>query len=235
MKHPSVVAFDAVETLFSLEGLRPRLGAVGLPGSALDLWFSQLLRDAFALDATGVYRSFRDVAGAALERLATSADQTVDGTRLDEVLDAFSQLDAHPDVAPAMQCLRDHDVRVVTLTNGSAEVTHALLERAGLQDMVERVVSVDEVKRWKPAPEVYLHCARTVRADPSRLALVAAHDWDVHGAVQAGLATGFVARRGQPFSAVMSQPDVCAATLDQVAKRLIDEGVDHDGTYGESL
>lgn len=70
MKHrPHVVAFDVIETTFSLESMRPRLQAAGLPGHLLETWFAQLLRDAFALDASGVYKPFRDVAAARLECL----------------------------------------------------------------------------------------------------------------------------------------------------------------------
>ena len=55
---PSVIAFDVIETVFSLETLRGRFEVVGLPGTALETWFAQTLRDAFALDATGAFVSF---------------------------------------------------------------------------------------------------------------------------------------------------------------------------------
>ena len=63
-RRPVVVAFDVIETLFSLESLRPRLGSVGLHAHAPETWFAQLLRDAFALDCVGKYLPFRDIATA---------------------------------------------------------------------------------------------------------------------------------------------------------------------------
>lgn len=216
---PAAVAFDVIETVFSLENLRPRLAGSGLPGHLLETWFAHILRDAFALDATGVYRPFRDVAGAALEALLASKQASPAAS--DDVIQGFGELDAHPDAAPAMRALRDADVRIVALTNGSASVTQKLLERSGLDAFVERTISVDEVGHWKPRPEVYLHCAKTVGVEPHRLALIAAHGWDIHGARRAGLSAGYVSRQGKPFPSVMEPPHVAGSTLVDVAEGLL--------------
>ena len=215
-----VAAFDVIGTLFSLDTLRPKLQAVGLPANSLELWFAELLRDAFALIATGQYRPFRDVAAAALTRLAGQED-ALDASRVDQVLDGFAHLDPYPDAATGMQRLRDRDVRIVALTNGGADVTDSLLGRSGLGRFVECCISVDEVKSWKPATEVYLHCARKMGVVPDRLALVAAHDWDIHGARCAGLLTGYVSRRGASFSTVMTPPHVSGSTLVKVVDELL--------------
>ena len=78
--------------------------------------------------------------------------------------------------SPRSNAVRAAGVRIITVTNGSAENTTKLLSRAGLSDFVEKTVSIDEVRHCKPLRHVYLHAARTVEVDPSRLALVAAHD-----------------------------------------------------------
>jgi 2-haloacid dehalogenase len=82
------------------------------------------------------------------------------------------------------------------------------------------VVSVAEIRVWKPRAEIYRHAAAVAGVAPDDLALVATHAWDVHGAKRAGLTTGFVAR-GQPFPAVMAAPDVAAETLGEVAAGLV--------------
>ena len=50
---------------------------------------------------------------------------------------------------------------------------------------------------------------------------MAAHDWDIQGANQAGLVTGFIARKGQAFSAVMKKPDVSGGSLEEVVQKLL--------------
>lgn len=220
-QRPKVVAFDVVETLFSLEPMRERLRVLGLPGEALEIWFARLLRDAVALDASGTYKSFGEVARGTLEVLLAEFDCSSPASALDQALAGMSELAAHADAAPALQLLHGAGMRIIALTNGHADTTHRLLERARLNQFVERVVSIDEVRRWKPAREVYLHAAKAVGVAPGELALVAAHAWDVHGASRAGLVTGWVSRLEKKFLPGMNPPDVTGDTLTEVGQRLL--------------
>ncbi len=127
---------------------------------------------------------------------------------------------AREDVKPAFKMLKDAGIRIVTLTNGSAETTQKLLKNAGMGDMVERAISIDEVKHWKPRREVYLHAAKVCGVQPHEVALVAAHAWDVQGANRAGLATGWVSRAEKAFPQVMQSPDVKGDTLTAVVQQL---------------
>ncbi|VTT99546.1 haloacid dehalogenase : Cryptic haloacid dehalogenase 1 OS=Loktanella cinnabarina LL-001 GN=MBE-LCI_0390 PE=4 SV=1: HAD_2 [Gemmataceae bacterium] len=218
---PSVVAFDVIETLFDLRPLRDRLKEAGLPAEALGVWFALMLRDAMALTITGVYKPFADVAKGTLEVMLTEAKVAAKPDRLEAVLAGFAELPAHPDVAPAFERLRDAKVRIVTLTNGSAENTGKLLVRSKLKELVEQTITVDVVKKWKPAKDVYLRAADAAKVEPVRMALVAAHDWDCHGAKRAGLVAGFVARKGKGFHPAMDPPDVQGPTLKEVIDGLL--------------
>ncbi len=213
---PRAVAFDIVETTFSLESLRPRLVAYGIPGTSLETWFARILRDAFALAATDTYAAFRDIAAATLAELGREHGLAPDRAGLDAVLDGFGQLDPQPDAAEAFRILRSADVRVAALTNGATATTEALFQRAKLTADVERVISVAEIRQWKPRRGLYLHAAAVLGVAPAELALVATHAWDVHGAKCAGLLTGFVAR-GQSFPATMATPDIVGQSLVDVA------------------
>lgn len=218
---PTVVAFDVVETLFSLDPMRARLCALGLAGDALELWFARLLRDAFALDASGTFKTFGEVARATLEVMLAEHRLTADAVALGETLAGLGELPAHADVAPAFQILRNAGVRLVALTNGNADNTRRLLERAGLEAQIERVISIDGVCRWKPAGAVYLHAAKVAGVAPDELALVAAHAWDIQGASRAGLVTGWVSWLEKQFSPAMNPPDVTGATLIEVSLGLL--------------
>ena len=223
---PVVIAFDVIATLFALEPLADRLRAVGLPADSLRVFFAGMLRDAFALEASGVYRPFREVAAATLEVMMANAGVTPEQAKLASVLEGFAELLLHPDVRPAFEHVRSAGIRIITLTNGSAENTRQLLARAGVLGFVEKTVSVDEVGHWKPHRDVYLHAAQAVEIEPSRLGLVAAHAWDTHGAKQAGLVTGWVQRQDKRVLSVMSPPDVRGETLLEVVEKLLSLPVD---------
>jgi 2-haloacid dehalogenase len=195
VQRPLVVAFDVNETLFSLEAIRRRLQAISAPDGTLDRWFGQVLSHGFALTAAGSYVAFRDVARSVLARLLGDDEAAA------HVLEAFGELDPHPDVRPALEWLHLAGVPAVTLTNGHAETTRQLLRRAGLDHLVTRCFDVGEVRCWKPAALPYEHCAQRCEVGPNRLGMVAVHSWDIHGARQAGLTTGYANRlEGAPVA-----------------------------------
>jgi 2-haloacid dehalogenase len=216
---PEAVAFDVIETLASLEPLRERLVECGQPPQLLEAWYTRTLRDGMALSVTGDYAGFADVAAAALLGLSHPA---LSGEQVAHVMAGFGELTAFPDALPAVQLLHHAGVPVACLTNGSADVTSAFVERTGLGPYVDRVISVAEVFRWKPAGLVYLYAAEVMQVAPGRLALVAVHDWDCHGAKRAGLTTGWVSRKSGRFGAPFVPPDVTGGDLTEVAAGLLD-------------
>ena len=223
MPRPAAAVFDVIETLFPLAPLRPRLTALGLP-DALDLFFTRILRDAFALDASGTFKPFREIAGGALEVLAAQRGLAPDPAAIDAVLDGFKTLDPHPDVRPAFEKLRAGGVTVATLSNGGVETTRGLLERCGLLPLVSRVMGVDEIRRYKPVKDIYLHAARTLGLAPGRIAMVAVHAWDLEGARRAGLVTAWASRLELRYHPAMGPPDLSAPDLVGVADCLLSLG-----------
>ena len=218
-RRPAVVAFDVIETLMSLEPLRARLTEAGQPPGLLEAWYTRTLRDGIALSATGDYVPFSDVAEAALRALT---QYTISDEQVAAVMAGWDELPAFPDALPALQRLAEAGLRVACLTNGSAALTSAFVDRAGLGSMVDRVISVGEVYRWKPAGVVYLYAVSVMGVPADRMAMVAAHDWDCHGAKRAGLTTGWVSRKSGGFGAPFAPPDVVGEDLVEVAAKLLD-------------
>jgi len=177
---PELVVLDVNETLSDLEPLRQRFADVGAPEHLLDTWFAGTLRDGFALAASGSARPFPEVGAAVLTGLLTR----VDGLALPvqdavaDVLEGVQELQVHPDVPSGLRVLADAGVRVVTLTNGSLPQSATLLERAGVDGLVERRLSVDDAGRWKPHPDAYRYAADFCGVALERCAMVAVHPWD---------------------------------------------------------
>ena len=217
-QRPAVVAFDVIETLMSLEPLRARLTAAGQPAHLLEAWYTRTLRDGMALSATGDYVPFTEVAEAALRGLT---HYTVSDEQVAAVMAGFGELPAFPDALPAITSLSEAGLRVACLTNGSSFLASSFVNRSGLGSLVDRVISAGEVYRWKPAAVVYLYAAEILDVPPERMALVAAHDWDCHGAKRAGLTTGWVSRTSGGFGAPFAPPDVVGETLTEVAGKLL--------------
>jgi 2-haloacid dehalogenase len=223
MPSPTVVLFDVNETLSDLQALRARFEDVGAPGQLLEVWFASTLRDGFALAAAGAYADFRTVGlGVLRGRLAqVETLRRAPDAAAEHILAGFGELEFHPDVEEGVRKLAAAGVRMATLTNGAAEVAAELLERAGLADLVERRFSVDEVQRWKPAPEPYLHAARELDVSPAQCTLVAVHPWDIDGAKRAGLRAAWLNRRNNSYPDFFEAPDATGETLGALAEALL--------------
>jgi 2-haloacid dehalogenase len=204
---PEVVAFDVNETLLDLAPVRAALVELDQPADLLGTVFARTLLTGFATAAAGTWVRFRDAFVAALAQ--TSPLSAADRSR---VADAFLELAPHPDVEPALRRLTGAGVRVVTLTHGSPGVAEGL-ERGGGAPLVERSLSSEAIRAWKPAREVYLWAAGVCDVAPGRLALVAAHGWDVHGAVRAGLTGAWFPRTERSYPDVYDPAALVAGDL----------------------
>jgi 2-haloacid dehalogenase len=218
MYRPAVVAFDVTETLMSLEPLRTRLTEAEQPPHLLEAWHTRTLRDGIALSSTGDYVPFSDVAEASLRAIT---GYSISDEQVAQIMAGFGELPAFPDALPAVTRLCDAGIRVACLTNGPAYQTSSFVNRSGLGPLVDRVICAGDVYRWKPALVVYLYAAEMLDVPPERMALVAAHDWDCHGAKRAGLITGWVSRKSGGFGAPFAPPDVTGEDLTEVAARLL--------------
>ena len=106
---------------------------------------------------------------------------------------------------------------MAALTNGSGEVASAQVENSGLDRFLEAVISVDEVRRFKPDPAPYHHAAEDLKVPIGELMLVAAHDWDCAGAMSAGAQAAFVKRPGASWSLPSEPPQMTVADIADLA------------------
>jgi len=216
-----VIVFDVNETLSDMATMADRFAEVGAPPQLAKLWFAALLRDAFALTAAGSTDRFASFASEGVRSVLHGVELNRDlDDAVEQVLNGFRELPVHPDVPDGVRALRGTGRRLVTLSNGAASVAEGLLDRAGLREQFERVLSVEQAGVWKPAPGSYAYAARECGVEPAQMLLVAVHPWDVDGALRAGLAGCWVNRSGLAYPAYCREPTYTVSTLPELADRL---------------
>ncbi|MGY1609274.1 HAD family hydrolase [Geodermatophilus sp. SYSU D00700] len=205
---PEVVALDVNETLLDLSPVGAALVETGHPAHLLPTVFGRTLATGFAATVAGAWLPFRAAFESALAQVTelSAADVT-------RVADTFLELVPHPDVEPALRRLAAAGVRVVTLSHGSPGVAEAGLERGGIAPLVERTLTSETVRAWKPSREAYLWAAGACGVPPERMALVAAHGWDALGAERAGLTGAWFPRSERVYPPAFPAPTVVAADL----------------------
>ena len=222
-----VVAFDVNETLLDLSALDTSfeevLGSAALRGQ----WFAQMLQLAFVGGLSGEYVDFSTAQHAALLMLAERNGLAITEAAATEMVNRMSSLPPHPEVAGALALLRETTpLQVVALTNSVQSVAQEQLTNAGIRGYFDDVMSADSVMRLKPAPEPYQAVAAAFDVDTADVRLVAAHSWDVSGAMAAGCKAAFVARPGMVLSPIGRQPDIVGADIAEVVEQILASEVD---------
>jgi 2-haloacid dehalogenase len=216
-----VIAFDVNETLLDLSGLDGPFEEVLGDRSLRGQWFAQMLQLSFVGGLTGEYVDFTSAQGAAFLMIAQRTGVTVSEQDAEAMVDRMSALSSHPEVGAALGRLQDTSLRVVALTNSVQAVAEAQLSFAGIRYLFDDVFSADAVRKLKPSPEPYHHVATSCGVDIAQVRLVAAHAWDIAGALAAGCKAGFVQRPGMVLSPLGPQPDIVGADLDQVINQIL--------------
>lgn len=213
---PQVVLVDLFETTLQLAPLAERFTAHGRPAAEMDIFFARTLRNGMALSMAGPAPAFADVARAELRTTSGLV-----GADADDVLAGFRSLPAHPEVRVGLEALVAAEVGVYCFTHGSAAVAEEALSTAGLRELYSGVLSLEELATFKTPARGYLWACEQAGSVPERTALVAAHSWDTHGAVQAGLVAGLITRLEGWVSDAVVAPHVHAEGFDQVVEALL--------------
>jgi 2-haloacid dehalogenase len=217
-----VLVFDVNETLLDMSALDPHFQRVFGDAQVRVEWFQTMLQSAFLTTITGPYKPFGEHFRAALAITALRRNLRVSPEDERAILAGVRTLPAHPDVRPALERLRSAGFRLAASTNSTAEVEEAQLRNAQLADLFEKALSADSGKRLKPAAEAYLNAARELAVEPAQMRMVAAHVWDVQGAMRAGCAAAFVERPGVVWNPLLARPDIVGTDLGEIAERVIE-------------
>ena len=220
---PRIIAFDVNETLLDLRALDPLFGEVFGDAALRPLWFAQMLQLSFVGTITGKYVDFTTAQHAALRMLARRQDLALGDANAERIVGAMNTLPAYPDVQPALRCLVNAGFRLAALTNSVREVAEAQLTNSGLRACFEQVLSADQVRRLKPAPEPYRMVAEQFGVPVSNLRLVAAHAWDVSGALAVSCLAAFVRRPGMVPSPIGPQPDIVGCDMGDIARQILEQ------------
>jgi 2-haloacid dehalogenase len=216
-----ILVLDVIETMLDIRALEPHFMRAFGDGTVLKEWFANLLLYSNVATVAGPYSDFGMLAGAVLDMTAAARGTTLSADDRNRILQGTLTLPPHPDVKDGLTRLKQAGFRLVTLTNSAPGTVAQQLKNAGLTDFFERAFSVDAVKKFKPAADTYQYVARELGVMSADLRMIAAHAWDVHGALRAGCAATFISRPGHALFPLGPKPDIVEPDLRAAADRLI--------------
>lgn len=218
-----VIVFDVNETLLDLAPMSAHFERHFGDAKVAKTWFGQLLQNALVATVTETYRDFVDLARDALEMVAEVQNVHLNSVDKDNILGTMRHLPPHDDVRESLERLKAAGFRLATLTNSPYRSLTDQLTNAGLIDLLEQTLSVDEVKLFKPHRAAYVMAAEKLGVSLSDIRIVAAHNWDTTGAIRAGCKAAFLARPGHVLGEADERPDIIADTMDGIVDQIIQQ------------
>ena len=216
-----IILFDVNGTLLDTHALQPELKEIFGGSVSVREWFLEVLQHTLVMNEVDEYRPLNEVAEAVLQMTASSRGRQLQPDERERVRRRLASLPPYADVKAALQRFKDGGFRLATLTNSSARSQEQQLQNAGLTNYFEEILSVDIVRRFKPDPKTYGAAAQALNVQPEEILMVAAHGWDVFGAMKAGCRAAFVARPGQAIFPLGPQPEYAADNLIELSQQIV--------------
>ncbi len=190
------LAFDVYGTLINTQGIVSTLqGMVGDRAEEFSrIWRDKQLEYSFRRGLMQNYENFSVCTSNALDFTCSILKNPLTNEQKEKLLTSYRTLPAFNDVVDGLKQLQYSGFRLYAFSNGSSDAVEELLIGAGIRDYFIAVISVDEIKSFKPNPAVYSHFLKKSGASGSNAWLISSNPFDVIGAIFAGMKSAWVQR-----------------------------------------
>ena len=195
----AIYVFDAYGTLFDVHAaVRRHAHEVGPEGELLStLWRAKQLEYSWMLTMMGRYRDFWSLTEEALDYAFARVPAANRASRA-HLLDSYWSCDVYPDVPEVVKQLKMRGAKLVILSNGTQAMLRAACRSAEIEDEFDDILSVDDIKVYKPDPRVYDMVATRYRVFPEAVSFQSSNRWDAAGATAFGFRSVWINRTALP-------------------------------------
>jgi 2-haloacid dehalogenase len=194
-----IYVFDAYGTLFDVHSAVARFKAeIGEHAERIsELWRVKQLEYTWTRTLMGEYRDFRALTAEALDYAAARFGGMSTPLR-EKLLAAYERLDAYPEAVPILRKLKAKGADTAILSNGTPDMVESAVQGAGLAGLIDRILSVDVVHRFKTSPEAYALVDEAFGTTRDAISFQSSNRWDIAGAQKFGFRTVWINRAGHP-------------------------------------
>jgi 2-haloacid dehalogenase len=219
--HAHVCVFDAYGTLFDVNSAARQLQDVlGEKWQALaDVWRTKQLQYTWLRSLMARHVDFWQVTGDALD-FAMSTVKLDDLALRERLMQLYMKLSAYPEVKEVLMQLKASGKKLAILSNGAPAMLAAAAQNAGIDHILDGVLSVEDVGIYKPHPSVYRMVIERFNLSPTRVCFVSSNAWDAHAAKAFGFHVAWCNRFGQQRERIPAPPDAEIKTLNELPRLL---------------
>jgi 2-haloacid dehalogenase len=210
-----VYVFDAYGTLFDVHSAVARYKSeIGSNAEQMsEMWRVKQLEYTWTRTLMGEYRDFRALTAQALDYAAARFGGISAAIR-EKLISAYERLEAYPDTLPALRALKEQGARTAILSNGTPDMLDSAVASAGLAGLIDRILSVDQVRRFKTAPDAYALVDQAFGASRESISFQSSNRWDIAGATRFGFRSVWINRAGHPDEYADLPPSAVLGSLE---------------------
>jgi 2-haloacid dehalogenase len=210
---PAAFVFDAYGTLYDVHSVAARCESCwpGKGAQVSQLWRAKQLEYTWQRSLMQRYVPFSTVTREALAYACEALKLELSVAQMEGLMGEYHRLALYPDVAPALKRLGG---RQAILSNGSPDMLAPLVEHSKLK--LDAVISVDELKVYKPAPQVYELAVQ--KLGTRDIGFVSSNCWDALGAKSYGFTVYWINRANAPIDRLGFRPDEVLTSLNEILR-----------------
>ena len=225
------VVFDAYGTLFDVysiqalaEELYPSHGAdIAVKWRDKQIEYTRLITqsDPHSSNGSKYYQPFWELTKLSLEYTLDRLKLDRSSGQVQKLMDQYAYLTPFPENLDVLQKIKDMGLTTAILSNGSPEMLASAVKSAGMDDVLDHIISVDPIRLFKTSPESYGLVQKTISVNKDEVLFVSSNAWDALGATWFGFKTLWVNRQNLPYEAIGPRPSYAGSDLAMVLDVLI--------------
>lgn len=210
------LVFDVYGTLFDVHSVEEKCEAVyeSYGAKISQRWRQKQLEYSFLRQVMGQYQPFKQVTLDALKFALQTLELSYDDTQLQSILAEYEKLDSYKEVEKVLS--EGDNKQCVIFSNGSRDMLEPLIEQSGLAEYFDRVISVDDIKQYKPSPASYMQVLNTLGIKREEVLFMSSNGWDISGAKSFGFKTAWINRNHAPVEMLNLEPDYILPDLNGI-------------------
>lgn len=218
MENIKVCVFDAYGTLFDIHSatkkFKDKIGDKYIEFS--ELWRAKQLEYSFLREILGEYKKFILVTEDALEYAMKTYN--IDNSLKSKLMSSYMKLDVYSEVIDVLKTLKNKGVKTAILSNGSNDMLDIAVENSNIYKHLDKVLSVEEIQRFKPNKEVYKLINTKMNVRNNEVVFFSSNGWDIAGAASYGFNTIWVNRFSKQIDNLDSKPSIVVTNLKEAIK-----------------
>lgn len=214
------LVFDVYGTLFDVHSVTAKAESLyeGQGQKLSQLWRKKQLEYSTLHEIMGTYKPFSAVTRDALRHTLNELGLKAEQRQEDELMSEYKALTLYPEVSGVLNKLSDKQLAV--LSNGSRDMLEPLIAGSDINGKMDAIISVDDIKRYKPSPASYGSALERLGLEPGEVLFLSSNGWDVAGAKNFGFQTAWVNRTGQAEEELGIHPDTICQDLNGILEWL---------------